>query len=51
MAEKIEMPTAPDLSSSATRLAELRKHMRPSPVEVGGIVFLTGLKHEENKGF
>jgi hypothetical protein len=48
MAEKIEMPTAPDFSSSTSRLAELRKHMRPywSPGEAGGIVLLTGLDDE-----
>jgi hypothetical protein len=52
MAEKIEMPTAPDLSISTSRLAELRKHMRPywSPGEAGGIVLLTGLD-DQNEHF
>jgi hypothetical protein len=47
------MPTAPDLSNSTSRLAELRKQLRPywAPVEAGGIALLAGLglENEENE--
>jgi hypothetical protein len=53
-ADKIEMPILSDLSSSASRLAELREQLRPYwiPGEAGGIALLTGLglEDEENEG-
>jgi hypothetical protein len=52
MVDKTEMPTASDLSRSASRLAELRKHLRPywSPGDAGGI-FLLGLDEQEHARF
>jgi hypothetical protein len=53
MADKAEIPTALDLSNSASRLVELRKHIRPywSPSEAGGIVLFTGQDDEDERFF
>jgi hypothetical protein len=53
MANKTEIPTESDLSSSASRLTELRKHLRPywTPGEAGGIILLTGMDQQEHEDF
>jgi hypothetical protein len=53
MTDRAQIPTVPDLSSSATRLAALRKHMPPywSPGEAGGIALLAGLDDENERFF
>jgi hypothetical protein len=51
--DKTAMPTVNDLADSASRLAELRKHLRPYwfPGEAGGIVLLMGLDEEDSERF
>src|SRR5215467_6377080 len=52
-AREIVVSTEQILNDSASRLAEMRKHLRPywAPIEVGGIFLLPGTDDDENDAF